>query len=36
MDSSNYSPMPFWNVGSQIVALNYQTPGSFLERFLHL
>ena len=28
MDSSNYNPVPFWNVGSQIVALNYQTPGS--------
>uniref|UniRef100_A0A8C2ZRP5 1-phosphatidylinositol 4,5-bisphosphate phosphodiesterase n=1 Tax=Cyclopterus lumpus TaxID=8103 RepID=A0A8C2ZRP5_CYCLU len=25
MDSSNYSPQPFWNVGSQMVALNYQT-----------
>jgi phosphatidylinositol phospholipase C gamma-1 len=28
IDSSNYNPVPFWNVGSQIVALNYQTPGS--------
>ncbi|XP_032784471.2 1-phosphatidylinositol 4,5-bisphosphate phosphodiesterase gamma-1 isoform X1 [Daphnia magna] len=26
IDSSNYNPIPFWNVGSQIVALNYQTP----------
>uniref|UniRef100_A0AAQ4Q708 Phosphoinositide phospholipase C n=1 Tax=Gasterosteus aculeatus aculeatus TaxID=481459 RepID=A0AAQ4Q708_GASAC len=25
MDSSNYSPRPFWNVGCQMVALNYQT-----------
>ncbi|XP_070698496.1 1-phosphatidylinositol 4,5-bisphosphate phosphodiesterase beta-2 [Pempheris klunzingeri] len=25
MDSSNYSPQPFWNVGCQMVALNYQT-----------
>ncbi|TKS86546.1 1-phosphatidylinositol 4,5-bisphosphate phosphodiesterase beta-2 [Collichthys lucidus] len=25
MDSSNYSPQPFWNVGCQLVALNYQT-----------
>ncbi|KAM6969637.1 1-phosphatidylinositol 4,5-bisphosphate phosphodiesterase beta-2 isoform 2-T2 [Tautogolabrus adspersus] len=25
MDSSNYNPQPFWNVGSQMVALNYQT-----------
>jgi len=23
-DSSNYDPIPMWNVGSQIVALNYQ------------
>eukprot|EP00953_Heterococcus_sp_UTEX-ZZ885_P015737 8868-Heterococcus_DN1.PRE.1 len=27
VDSSNYDPCPSWNVGSQIVALNYQTPG---------
>ncbi|XP_035388792.1 1-phosphatidylinositol 4,5-bisphosphate phosphodiesterase beta-2 [Electrophorus electricus] len=25
MDSSNYNPQPFWNVGCQMVALNYQT-----------
>ncbi|KAI4804121.1 hypothetical protein KUCAC02_025763 [Chaenocephalus aceratus] len=25
IDSSNYSPQPFWNVGCQMVALNYQT-----------
>jgi len=25
VDSSNYDPVPSWNVGSQIVALNYQT-----------
>ncbi|XP_024136123.1 1-phosphatidylinositol 4,5-bisphosphate phosphodiesterase delta-1a isoform X2 [Oryzias melastigma] len=24
--SSNYNPVPFWNVGCQIVALNFQTP----------
>lgn len=24
-DSSNYDPIPFWNVGCQMVALNYQT-----------
>jgi len=24
-DSSNYNPIPHWNVGSQLVALNYQT-----------
>jgi len=27
IDSSNYDPVPSWNVGSQIVALNYQTSG---------
>ncbi|KAL4717425.1 hypothetical protein ACJJTC_000574 [Scirpophaga incertulas] len=26
IDSSNYNPIPFWNSGSQMVALNYQTP----------
>ncbi|XP_039763945.1 1-phosphatidylinositol 4,5-bisphosphate phosphodiesterase gamma-1 isoform X2 [Pararge aegeria] len=26
IDSSNYNPVPLWNVGSQMVALNYQTP----------
>lgn len=26
IDSSNYNPNPFWNVGSQMVAMNYQTP----------
>lgn len=26
LDSSNFSPIPFWNVGSQMIALNYQTP----------
>lgn len=26
IDSSNYNPMAFWNAGSQMVALNYQTP----------
>lgn len=25
MDSSNYNPQPFWTVGCQMVALNYQT-----------
>lgn len=30
MDSSNYSPQPFWNVGCQMVALNYQTMGNNL------
>ncbi|XP_057693133.1 1-phosphatidylinositol 4,5-bisphosphate phosphodiesterase zeta-1-like isoform X4 [Corythoichthys intestinalis] len=25
--SSNYNPQEFWNVGSQLVALNFQSPG---------
>uniref|UniRef100_A0A8C3AI14 Phosphoinositide phospholipase C n=1 Tax=Cyclopterus lumpus TaxID=8103 RepID=A0A8C3AI14_CYCLU len=25
-DSSNYNPVPMWNAGCQIVALNFQTP----------
>ena len=25
MDSSNYNPMPMWNIGSQMAALNFQT-----------
>uniref|UniRef100_A0A3P8NUF1 PI-PLC Y-box domain-containing protein n=1 Tax=Astatotilapia calliptera TaxID=8154 RepID=A0A3P8NUF1_ASTCA len=27
MSSSNYKPVEFWNVGSQLVALNFQSPG---------
>jgi len=27
LDSSNYNPVPLWNAGCQMVALNYQTPG---------
>jgi hypothetical protein len=30
IDSSNYNPVPSWNVGSQIVALNYQTSGPMM------
>lgn len=26
LDSSNFYPVNFWNVGSQMIALNYQTP----------
>lgn len=26
LDSSNFNPIPFWNVGSQMIALNYQSP----------
>ncbi|XP_066119513.1 1-phosphatidylinositol 4,5-bisphosphate phosphodiesterase delta-3 isoform X3 [Saccopteryx bilineata] len=27
MNSANYSPQEMWNVGCQLVALNFQTPG---------
>lgn len=27
MDSSNYDPLPLWNHGIQMAALNIQTPG---------
>ncbi|XP_075767532.1 1-phosphatidylinositol 4,5-bisphosphate phosphodiesterase delta-3 isoform X2 [Pelodiscus sinensis] len=27
MNSSNYNPQEMWNVGCQLVALNFQTPG---------
>ncbi|XP_069466293.1 1-phosphatidylinositol 4,5-bisphosphate phosphodiesterase eta-2 isoform X2 [Ambystoma mexicanum] len=31
VDSSNYNPQPFWNVGCQLVALNYQSEGRMLQ-----
>ncbi|NXQ31421.1 PLCZ1 phosphodiesterase, partial [Alaudala cheleensis] len=31
MTSSNYNPQEFWNVGCQMVALNFQTPGMQME-----
>lgn len=30
-DSSNYNPVPLWNAGCQIVALNFQTPGKEMD-----
>ena len=27
IDSSNYDPVPVWNCGCHLTALNYQTPG---------
>ncbi|XP_035286372.1 1-phosphatidylinositol 4,5-bisphosphate phosphodiesterase delta-1-like isoform X1 [Anguilla anguilla] len=30
-DSSNYNPVPLWNAGCQIVALNFQTPSAELD-----
>ncbi|NWR96293.1 PLCZ1 phosphodiesterase, partial [Motacilla alba] len=29
--SSNYNPQEFWNLGCQMVALNFQTPGTHME-----
>ncbi|NWS94031.1 PLCZ1 phosphodiesterase, partial [Mionectes macconnelli] len=31
MTSSNYNPQEFWNVGCQMVALNFQTPGTQMD-----
>ncbi|XP_046996756.1 1-phosphatidylinositol 4,5-bisphosphate phosphodiesterase gamma-1 [Schistocerca americana] len=31
IDSSNYIPVPMWNAGSQMVALNYQTPDKAMQ-----
>uniref|UniRef100_A0A667ZL37 Phosphoinositide phospholipase C n=1 Tax=Myripristis murdjan TaxID=586833 RepID=A0A667ZL37_9TELE len=30
-DSSNYNPVPMWNAGCQIVALNFQTPSKEMD-----
>ena len=30
IESSNYDPIPMWNHGIQMVALNIQTPGKYL------
>lgn len=31
IDSSNFNPVPFWGVGSQMVAMNYQTPDKAMQ-----
>ena len=31
LDSSNYDPLPMWLCGSQLVALNFQTPGQHVD-----
>ncbi|KAK9500322.1 hypothetical protein O3M35_001605 [Rhynocoris fuscipes] len=31
IDSSNYNPVPFWNAGCQMLALNYQTPDKAMQ-----
>ncbi|XP_053114183.1 1-phosphatidylinositol 4,5-bisphosphate phosphodiesterase zeta-1-like isoform X2 [Hemicordylus capensis] len=33
-DSSNYDPQEFWNVGCQMVALNFQTTGVYMDLLL--
>ncbi|XP_030607580.1 1-phosphatidylinositol 4,5-bisphosphate phosphodiesterase delta-1-like isoform X2 [Archocentrus centrarchus] len=30
-DSSNYNPVPLWNAGCQIVALNFQTNSTYMD-----
>ncbi|XP_061493088.1 1-phosphatidylinositol 4,5-bisphosphate phosphodiesterase eta-1 isoform X2 [Rhineura floridana] len=31
IDSSNFNPLPYWNVGCQLVALNYQSDGRAIQ-----
>ncbi|XP_051637933.1 1-phosphatidylinositol 4,5-bisphosphate phosphodiesterase eta-1 isoform X1 [Manacus candei] len=31
IDSSNFNPIPYWNVGCQLVALNYQSEGRVMQ-----
>ncbi|XP_053689407.1 1-phosphatidylinositol 4,5-bisphosphate phosphodiesterase gamma-1 isoform X2 [Sabethes cyaneus] len=31
LDSSNYNPIPLWNTGSQMIALNFQTPDKAMQ-----
>ncbi|XP_026711056.1 1-phosphatidylinositol 4,5-bisphosphate phosphodiesterase eta-1 isoform X8 [Athene cunicularia] len=31
IDSSNFNPLPYWNVGCQLVALNYQSEGRVMQ-----
>ncbi|XP_077204743.1 1-phosphatidylinositol 4,5-bisphosphate phosphodiesterase eta-1 isoform X3 [Paroedura picta] len=31
IDSSNFNPLPYWNAGCQLVALNYQSDGRLLQ-----
>ena len=36
MDSSNYNPIPMWNIGSQMAALNFQTGDKPMQVWLEL
>ncbi|XP_021571253.1 1-phosphatidylinositol 4,5-bisphosphate phosphodiesterase eta-1 [Carlito syrichta] len=31
IDSSNFNPLPYWNAGCQLVALNYQSEGRMMQ-----
>uniref|UniRef100_G1P4Y8 Phosphoinositide phospholipase C n=1 Tax=Myotis lucifugus TaxID=59463 RepID=G1P4Y8_MYOLU len=31
IDSSNFNPLPYWNAGCQLVALNYQSEGRIMQ-----
>lgn len=31
VDSSNFNPIPLWNSGSQMLALNFQTPDKYMQ-----
>uniref|UniRef100_A0A8D0HJL8 Phosphoinositide phospholipase C n=1 Tax=Sphenodon punctatus TaxID=8508 RepID=A0A8D0HJL8_SPHPU len=31
IDSSNFNPLPYWNTGCQLVALNYQSDGRMMQ-----
>ncbi|XP_066114435.1 1-phosphatidylinositol 4,5-bisphosphate phosphodiesterase eta-1 isoform X1 [Saccopteryx bilineata] len=31
IDSSNFNPLPYWNAGCQLVALNYQSEGRVMQ-----
>ncbi|XP_060098352.1 1-phosphatidylinositol 4,5-bisphosphate phosphodiesterase eta-1 [Heteronotia binoei] len=31
IDSSNFNPLPYWNAGCQLVALNYQSDGRLMQ-----
>ncbi|XP_037698000.1 1-phosphatidylinositol 4,5-bisphosphate phosphodiesterase eta-1 isoform X3 [Choloepus didactylus] len=31
IDSSNFNPVPYWNAGCQLVALNYQSEGRMMQ-----
>ena len=33
IDSSNYDPIPLWNHGIQMVALNVQRPGNLVAKY---